>query len=296
MKSIVSYPERGQYGSSKYRGNATGKLLLDLHKVYKYNEISDYMAGSFTTFDVAKELGIKSNCYDLNALKGEQSKFDLVEDDIKERNQFIYWHPPYWDIIKYSGNMYGNEILKNDLSHIKDYSEFIKAINYCLAKQYASLKLGGRMAILMADIKKNHKLYSMLLDMNKVGTLEQIIIKEQINCYSDNKKYSNENFIRIAHEYCMILRKDEPLILDYMIPKKGKMDLRNSLNITWKDLVASSLEALGGKVELVKLYSFLEGCKKTNNNPNWKAKIRQTLQINPQLFTNIDRGVWGLAS
>ena len=181
MKSIVSYPNRGEYGNNKYRGNATGKLLIDLHKVYKFDEISDYMSGSFTTSDVGKELNIITNCYDLNGLQGEQSKFDLIENDIKERNNFIYWHPPYWDIIKYSGHMYGDTPLKNDLSHIKDYQEFIKAINYCLAKQYASLKVGGRMAILMADIKKNKRLYSMLLDMNKLGTVEQIVIKEQFN-------------------------------------------------------------------------------------------------------------------
>lgn len=294
MKSIVSYPTRGEYGSNKYRGNATGKLLIDLHKVYKFDEISDYMSGSFTTSDVGKELKIITNCYDLNGLQGEQSRFDLIENDIKERNNFIYWHPPYWDIIKYSGHMYGDEPLKNDLSHIKDYDEFIKAINYCLAKQYASLKIGGRMAILMADIKKNHKLYSMLLDMNKLGTVEQIVIKEQYNCMSDNKKYFNENFIKIAHEYCLILRKDEPLILDYMITKRGKMDLRDSLKVTWKDLVASTIESLGGKANLEKLYSKLDGYKKIENNPNWKAKVRQTLQINPKLFVNIERGVWGL--
>lgn len=296
MKSIVSYPDRGQYGNSRYRGNATGKLLLDLHKVYRFNEISDYMSGSFTTYDVSQDLGIRSNCYDLNALKGDNSKFDLVVDDIKERNQFIYWHPPYWDIIKYSGSMYGNKPLPNDLSHIKDYDEFMKAINYCLAKQYASLKLGGRMAILMADIKKNKQLYSMLLDMNKLGTVEQIVIKEQHNCWSDTKKYSNENFIRIAHEYCLILRKDEPLILDYTIPRKAKMDMRDSKNITWKDLIASSLEALGGQAELNNIYSFLDGYKKTSNNLNWKAKVRQTLQINPRIFSNVDRGIWKLAS
>lgn len=28
------------------------------------------------------------------------------------------------------------------------------------------------------------------------------------------------------------------------------------------------------------------------DNPNWKAKVRQTLQINNNLFLNIDRGVW----
>ena len=70
--------------------------------------------------------------------------------------------------------------------HISKIIEFIKAINYCLAKQYASLKVGGRMAILMADIKKNKRLYSILLDMNKLGTVEQIVIKEQFNCMSDS--------------------------------------------------------------------------------------------------------------
>ena len=296
MKSIVTYPERGNYGNSRYRGNATGKLLLDLHKVYKFDEISDYMSGSFTTHDVGNELGIITNCYDLNGLRGEETKFDLVSDEIRERNKFIYWHPPYWDIIKYSGNMYGDKPLKNDLSHIKDYEEFIRAINYCLAKQFASLKVGGRMAILMADVKKNHKLYSMLLDMNKLGTIEQIVIKEQHNCMSNHRKYFNENFIKIAHEYCLILRKDEPLILDYMITKRGQMDVRDSINITWKDLIAATLENIGGKASLNIIYSKIENHKKVNNNQHWKEKIRQTLQINKNIFVNIDKGVWALAS
>ena len=288
MNSIVSYENRGKWGNNQYRGNASGKLLIDLHEVYKFNQVADYMSGSFTTKDVGKDLNIVSNCYDLNI------GFDLISNDIKERNEFIYWHPPYWDIIKYSGNMYGDKPLKNDLSHISDYEEFIKAINYCLAKQYTSLENGGRMAILMADVKKNKKLYSMLLDMNKLGTVEQIVIKKQHNCWSNTKKYINENFIRIAHEYCLILRKDNPLIMDYMVSKRGRMDLRDSINITWKDLVASSLEQLGGKTSLDKLYSFIDGFKKTDNNKDWKAKIRQTLQIHTNLFSNVEKGVWKL--
>lgn len=289
MNSIVSYPDRGKWGNSKYRGNATGKLIVDLQKVYKFEEVSDYMAGSFTTKDVGEDLGIITNCYDLN------SGFDLIDNDIPERNDFIYWHPPYWDIIKYSGFMYGDKPLEHDLSHIQDYNQFIKAINYCLAKQFTSLEKGGRMAILMADVKKKGKLYSMLLDMNKLGTLEQIIIKEQINCMSDKKIYTNNNFIKIAHEYCLILRKDFPLMLDFSINKKGRMDLRNCINITWKDLVADILEDLGGKSELNTIYKSLAGFKKTDNNENWKAKVRQTLQIHPKIFKNIDRGIWGLA-
>ena len=44
MKSIVSYPNRGEYGNNKYRGNVTGKLLIDLHSVYKFDEISERVA------------------------------------------------------------------------------------------------------------------------------------------------------------------------------------------------------------------------------------------------------------
>ena len=99
MNSIVSYPTRGEYGDNKYRGNATGKLLIDLHKIYKFDEISDYMSGSFTTADVGKKLGIITNCYDLNGLKGEETKFDLIEKDIKERNNLYIVYPPGCDII-----------------------------------------------------------------------------------------------------------------------------------------------------------------------------------------------------
>lgn len=84
----------------------------------------------------------------------------------------------------------------------------------------------------------------------------------------DIRKYYNENFIKIAHEYYLILRKDEPLILDYIITKQGKMDLRDSLNITWKDLVASVMESLGGKSNLENSYKKLEGYK--NKHLNFK--------------------------
>lgn len=80
-----------------------------------------------------------------------------------------------------------------------------------------------------------------------------------------------------------------------MITKLGKMDFRDILNITWKDFVASVMESLGGKADSESLQEKLEGYKKTSNNPNWKAKVRQTFQINPNLFRNIERGVWRVA-
>lgn len=49
LTSIVSYPERGEGGNNKYRGNCSPKLIEDLIGFFKPSEICDYMCGSGTT-------------------------------------------------------------------------------------------------------------------------------------------------------------------------------------------------------------------------------------------------------
>lgn len=283
MKSIVSYQERGLGGNSNYRGNCSPRLIKDLISHYSINEISDYMCGSNTTADVSRELNIKSNTYDLNM------GFDLINDEIKERNEFVFWHPPYWDIIKYSGIMYGKP-LKEDISRISDYEEFTRLLNYCMLKQFYSLEKGGRISVLMGDIKKKGKLYSMLLDIIKPGDIENIVIKEQHNCFSDNTSYKGK-FIPIVHEYLLILKKPSDFVIDIQYNRKQKIDLRDSDTITWKDLVALTLENLGNKAKLQDIYSLIEGHKKSEKNRHWKEKIRQTLQTYP-IFSSNEKGTW----
>lgn len=89
MNSVVSYKERGIGGDSRYRGNCSPRLIEDLLRFYQVQQVSDYMVGSGTTKDVAERLKIVSHTYDLN------QGFDLLNMDIKERNEFIFWHPPY---------------------------------------------------------------------------------------------------------------------------------------------------------------------------------------------------------
>ena len=43
LTSIVSYPERGEGGNNKYRGNCSPKLIEDLSGFFKPSEICDYM-------------------------------------------------------------------------------------------------------------------------------------------------------------------------------------------------------------------------------------------------------------
>lgn len=148
LTSIVSYPERGEGGNNKYRGNCSPKLIEDLIGFFKPSEICDYMCGSGTTGAAAAKCGISSKLYDLH------SGFDLMNSEIPDRPEFIFWHPPYWDIIKYSDVMYRASDVQNrygynpcqfDLSRIAEWDEFVKAMNYAMMKQFSALEKGGRM-------------------------------------------------------------------------------------------------------------------------------------------------------
>lgn len=298
MRSIVSYPDRGVGGNSRYRGNCSPRLIHDLIDQFKIDEISDYMCGSGTTEDVAKERNIISHCYDLN--RG----FDLINHDIPERSPYIFWHPPYGSMITYSGEQYNAEkIIEKygfdprpyDLSRCKDWDDFVNKMNYCCVKQYNSLELGGRMFVLMGDLKKKGKLYSMICDIAKPGTIENIVIKAQHNCWSDNVSYSNKNFIPIEHEYLLILRKDAPLTYYIKLTKNIVVDMRDQVASTWKDVVAEVLNSLKGTQDLPSIYNMIEGHKKTKENPHWQEKIRQTLQSYP-IFNSPERGKWQLVS
>lgn len=281
MQSVVSYPDRGKYGKSNYRGNCSGRLIEDIIDQYRITSLSDYMVGSGTTEDVVNSRGLTGYFTDLS--RG----YDMLSMDIPERPQNCFWHPPYDRAVVYSGNMYdadevdrkyGIDCRANDLSRCRDWDEFVKKMNYCMLKQFASLEKGGRMFVLMGDIKKKGKLYSMLADIAKPGTLEQIVIKMQHNCVSDRTTYSRQNFIPIVHEYLMVCRKDEPMIIPVMLSVRKNLDMRDSLNTTWRDTVLAVFQHYGKEMSLQELYEELAPHKKAKANPNWQAKVRQTVQ------------------
>lgn len=296
LTSIVSYPERGEGGNNRYRGNCSPRLIEDLIGFFKPAEICDYMCGSGTTCAAAENLGIASRIYDLH------SGFDIMNSDIQERPEFIFWHPPYWDIIKYSDvmykaadvqNLYGYDPKLSDLSRIPDWNRFVEVMNYAMMKQFNALEKGGHMAVLMGDIKKKGVLYSMIAEIIKPGTLENIIIKAQHNCFSDNTQYSG-SFIPILHEYVMIVRKDSPILIPIIETKRITEDIRDIPNATWRDVVAAVMEETNGAVPLSYLYEQLEHHSKAKQNKWWREKIRQTLQCNPSHFMHNGRGMWSL--
>lgn len=207
MNSILSYPNRGPYGNASYRGNCTGYLIKDILLRYKPKRFLECFAGSGTGYDVARELGFtKSIHLDLNDRFGN---FNLLTDELPQGSDLVFSHPPYWNIIKYSGknNVWGNTPHKDDLSHIENYDEFIYKLNIINKKIYNSLIPGGRHAILIGDVRKRGKYYSIIKDMEWFGEIESHLIKVQHNTRSQYKKYANNNFIPIAHEHILIFKK-----------------------------------------------------------------------------------------
>ena len=297
MQSVVSYPDRGRFGKSSYRGNCSGRLIEDIIDQYHLSSLSDFMVGSGTTEDVVNSRGLTGYFTDLS--RG----YDMLSMDIPERPEAIFWHPPYHDIIVYSNNMYSSKDVEakygynpeiDDLSRCRDWDDFVQKMNYCMLKQFSALEKGGRMFVLMGDIKKKGKLYSMLADIAKPGTLEQIIIKMQHNCVSDRNTYSNQNFVPIVHEYLMVCRKDNGLIIPVMMTVKKHVDMRDSVNTTWRDTVHAVLEHYGKEMSLQELYEELAPYKKAKANPNWQAKVRQTVQ-DARYFRRTARGCYAAA-
>ena len=296
LTTVVSYPERGQGGNNRYRGNCSPKLIEDLITHFRPHEVCDYMCGSNTTADAAHAMGIVSHTYDLH------SGFDLLHTDIQERPEFIFWHPPYWDIIQYSDVMYrasdvqeryGYDPRLFDLSRIPTWEGFVQAMNYCMMKQFCALEQGGRMAVLVGDIKKKGRLFSMLFELTKPGVLENVLIKTQHNCVSDRRSYDGR-FIPIVHEYVLLLRKDAPLVVPMLMTYRITGDVRDMPGATWRDIIAGVLEECHGRASLEEIYQRVEGHKRAQSQQWWKEKVRQTLQINPQTFEHTGRGMWRL--
>lgn len=52
---------------------------------------------------------------------------------------------------------YGYDPKRLDLSRIESWDDFVKAMNYAMMKQFSALENGGRMAVLMGDIKKKRQ-------------------------------------------------------------------------------------------------------------------------------------------
>lgn len=203
MTSVVSYPSRcSLWGDSRYRGNCDGRLFKNLILRYHARKVADPMMGSGTTRDVVAGL----NRYKLAGVEywgGDlRAGFDLTKQELPGRYDFLWLHPPYWDIVRYSED-------PGDLSNIGDYQHFRNLLMTCLKRCYNALEPGGRMAVLIGDVRRQGKYKAIIRDVLNFphGEIRSVIIKVQHNCTSDRKTYGKLEDPPIKHEYCVVWRK-----------------------------------------------------------------------------------------
>ncbi len=300
--TLLSFPSRGPWGDNKWRGNCSGWIQAFLIWKYQVEKMAELFAGSGTGSEVARDMGIDYIGADLNPnpVRSNILSLDAIKDEVPEEfvdADFCFMHPPYGAEIRipYAGSMFPDKdktLSKSDLGQM-EWDKFMKTLNGIIMKYYASMQSGSRMGILMGDVRRNGRCYSMLKDIVQPGQLDQIIIKSQHNVMSAGRNYTHKNYVPIVHEYIMVIKKLAHYMIDFSLPTKHEMDIRDSKTATWRDVVYAVMDKLG-EADLEKIYSELENCEKAKSNPNWKAKVRQTLQYGK--YQNKARGVWAVAA
>lgn len=299
--SILSFPDRGKWGDKAWRGNCSGRVYLDLFNRFTPKVFVDPMVGSGTSIEAAKDESVKHlsiEAYGLDLHSGFNAISDSILDAVGKPADLCVSHPPYGQMITYSGEVWGSEPNPADLSRCVDDEDFHQKMQLVLLNQREAVKAGGIYGTIIGDYRRNGIYTSYQAEMicrMPRDELASVMLKVQHNTMSGKKSYGKMPFAFIEHEYILLWKKKEAPLL--VLLGNLARDQYARLTGTWKSIVRMAMMSLGGKATLPELYAKIqEGApSKLKENGNWKAKVRQTLQLYMD-FSPVDRGVWQLAA
>lgn len=302
--TVLSFPNRGPWGNNRYRGNCSGYIHAFLIDQYNVKYMGEMYAGGGTGYDVCKDMGIKYVGADLNENPVRPNIYicngltDEIPEEFSECD-FIFQHMPYPEIgIKYAGNEYPDPtgiLATQDIGQMS-FKEGMYANNKVTMKLYNAMHPGAKMGILCGNVRRKGCYHDMMLSLALPGEVIQNIVKIQHNCVSDGRTYSKKNFIPITHENLIILQKpfENTLYVGYLLPTQKGMDIRDSVNATWRDVIRAVMYELGGKTHYKDIVKAVQGHNKATKNRNVDAKIRQTLRMYEKTFEPLGNGVYQL--
>lgn len=316
--TILSFPERGPWGSSKWRGNFSGWIPASLIYRYDAKSVSEIFAGGGTTSDLCKDLSIPYMGIDLNPnpVRNNIISMDILDEAMELPDMFYQadlqiLHPPYPSIngIHYSNDMWKDTkgVAKSDIQEMP-WEKAMDCINKAVLRGYAAMPKGSYQAVVIGDVRSRvngvSMFKSMLTDLAVPGEMVQLLIKQQHNTVSgrNGNSYTSygqkRNFFMIEHEYVVVIKKPSGYEIAYIVPKKYSMDIRDSKMCTWKDVVFTAMRKLGKISNMTEIYDEIAGHKKCETNPHWKEKIRQVLQQLQKTgaLINTGKGCWRLAT
>ena len=243
LDSLWIIPQRDNSGAhdGHYHGNFVPQIPHQL--LTRYTKAGDFVldpfAGSGTTLIESQRMGRNSIGIELQqdvtmeAIKrihSEQRKgiiADTFVDDsrtfdtnrilstYKIKNvQFIIYHPPYWDIIKFSED-------KNDLSNAKTLESFIENFQLVVRNTSAILEKGRYCAVVIGDKYANSQLiplgfYCMQATQQEGLTLKATIVKnfEETKGKANQKNLWRQRALQnglylFKHEYIFLFKKEK---------------------------------------------------------------------------------------
>lgn len=291
--SILSYPIRGNWGKSAYRGNCSGHVYKELFSLLTPKTFVDPMAGSFTSIEVANEMNIEA--YGLDLHSGFNILRDSIIEVISKESDLVFSHPPYGGMIKYSGHVWGNTPHPDDLSHCIDDDDFISKLQFAVMNQRQATCAGGFYGVLIGDWRRKGMYSSYqaeLIARMPKDELASVLIKTQHNTMSAGLNYVKQKLPLITHEYLLLWQRKNvsffALFQDLALTQKKR------LTDTWYAIVKFALVELKGEATLDQIYEqvFLTAPDKVSKAIHWKAKVRQILQSKG--FHSCQRGIWSI--
>ncbi len=243
LDSLWIIPQRDNSGAhdGHYHGNFVPQIPHQL--LTRYTKAGDFVldpfAGSGTTLIEAQRMGRNSIGIELQQdvaieavkrIHSEQKEgiiADTFVDDSRtfdtnrilstyniKNVQFIIYHPPYWDIIKFSED-------RNDLSNAKTLESFIENFRLVVRNTSAILEKGRYCAVVIGDKYANSQLvplgfYCMQAMQQEGLTLKATIVKnfEETKGKANQKALWRQRALQnglylFKHEYIFLFKKEK---------------------------------------------------------------------------------------
>ena len=308
--TVLSFPDRGPWGDKTYNGNWSGYVPGFFMWKLGARRVSEIFAGSGSTSDIAKDMGIDYVGIDINPNPSRDNiiSMNILDDNMELPKEFYnadicFLHPPYPSIndVRYAGKMYQADetIFSQDIQNMS-WEEGMKAVNHAMIRGYNSLPRGSFEVAMVGEIRSKGQYRSMLHELAIPGELFQTYVKMQHNTASGFKgrSYGKNQRALTAHEMIVVIKKASGFELAYVVPKEYRIDIRNSKMATWLDIVSAAVGESSNTFSNEEIYHLVEGHKKSQNNSNYKAKVRQKLQELEHIGVIHDagRGYWQKAA
>ena len=238
--TLWSFPKRGKWATHRaaYRGNWAPQIARNIIERYSLpgDTVLDQMAGGGTTLVECKltgrhGIGVDVNRdslmltmdalnfsgtleepleqVDIRLYQGDARHLDRIEEDSID---LIATHPPYANIIKYSGK---DASQNGDLSKVRNIAEFVEQMRLVADECFRVLKPDHYCAILVGDTRRNKhhtpiafRVMQAFLDAGFI--LKEDIIKAQWNTQTEglwSRLSRDKNFLLIMHEHLFVFRK-----------------------------------------------------------------------------------------